>query len=609
MKPVEPTPNRPSAVQPSVVRFGAFTLDPRSGELCDGSKCVRLQEQPLAILRLLIARPGQLVTREELRDGLWPGGTFVDFEHSLNAAIKRLRLALGDDADNPRFVETLPRRGYRFIASIAAAEQSDLAHESRAAPSPRLAVLPFSNLSHEIEQEYFSDGLTEEMIVQLGQLCRGRIGVIARWSSMAFKGTTERTRAIGDALGADYLLEGSVRRDGDRARITARLVDAREETQLWAETYDRRVTDSLSVQVDVAARIARSLTMELAPATLITARAPSTSVAAYQEYLKGRYHWNKLDDDRQAGSASALSHALAYFTKAAALDPQCAPAHASAAHVHIASAQQYLASPRAELQEARAAGLRALELDQGVAEAHLALADVHRMLEWDWDGAEVAYLRASALNPSLENVHRRYSLLLAIQSRKSEALREAERACELDPFCMVVSASAALVEYLVGEFDRTIERCTRILDLAPEYLAPRRLIGAAYLQVGRTGDALDSLEAVQAEGVNAPVVTAWLAHAAAVGGDRSGAMRWLERLQQLGRERYVSPYHSALAYVGVGAADQALAALEQAAEQCDPALAYVVVEPRFAPLRSDARFARLQREIGFARRDILTAPS
>jgi len=607
MTPTGPTRPGSTLGQMTAVRFGAFTLDTRSGELDDGSKRVRLQEQPLALLRLLIERPGQLVTREELRECLWPGGTFVDFEHSLNAAIKRLRQALGDEADNPRFVETLPRRGYRFIASIVPADRTVSEPASSVAPSVRLAVLPFSNLSHEIGQEYFSDGLTEEMIAQLGQLCRGRIGVIARWSSMAFKGTTERARAIGDALGAEYLLEGSVRREGDRARITARLVDARGETQLWAETYDRHVTDTLSVQVDVAARIARSLTMELAPSATTLARPSSTSVAAYQEYLKGRYFWNKLDDDRQTWSASALSQALSYFRSTTALDPQFAPPFASAARVHIARAQQYFAPPRTELETARNLASRALDLDQNLADAHLAWADVRRMLEWDWDGAEAAYRQALALNPSHENVHRRYSLMLAIQSRKVEAIREAELACDLDPFCMVVSVSAALVEYLIGDFDRAIERCRHILDLAPEYLAPRRLIGAAYLQVGRTADAIEALEAVQAQGINAPVVTAWLAHAVAVCGNRARALHWLERLERLGRERYVSPYHRALAYVGLGATDEALAALEQAAVHRDPALAYIVVEPRFAPVRSDARFVRLLGEIGMAREDSLAA--
>src|SRR6187402_1850719 len=208
------------------LRFGAFELDVRLRELRRGTSRVRLQEQPFEILRLMLERPGDVVTREQLRQRLWPNGTFVDFEHSLNAAVKRLRAALGDDAENPRFVETLPRRGYRFIASLNAAEPAALPAAAPATPRVRLAVLPFTNLSEDPGQDYFSDGLTEEMISQLGGLYRGRVGVLARWSSMVFKGTSRRASEIGEALRADYLLEGSVRRDGDRVRITARLVEA-----------------------------------------------------------------------------------------------------------------------------------------------------------------------------------------------------------------------------------------------------------------------------------------------------------------------------------------------------------------------------------------------
>src|SRR5687768_5599485 len=273
---------------PQILRFGNFELDVRSRELRGSGACVRLQEQPLEILRLMLERPGAVVTRDELRRRLWPEGTFVDFEHSLNAAVKRLRAALGDDADHPRFVETLPRRGYRFIGAMEAGGADKVGEGV-----PRVAVLPFSNLSEEGSQEYFTDGLTEEMIAQLGQRCRGRLGVIARWSSMVFKGSTQRSREIGQALRAQYLLEGSVRREGDRVRVTASLVETASETHLWSETYERHLTDCLQVQSDIAARIAESLTLELVTENAAPrSRSAATSASAYQEYLKGRYHWN-----------------------------------------------------------------------------------------------------------------------------------------------------------------------------------------------------------------------------------------------------------------------------------------------------------------------------
>src|SRR6187401_2001274 len=269
------------------LKFGSFELDLRLRELRTGATRVRLQEQPFEILRLMLERPGDVVTREQLRHHLWPAGTYVDFEHSLNAAVKRLRAALGDDADNPRFVETLPRRGYRFIAPLQSSETSEARHADAACP--RLAVLPFSNLSDDTSHEYFSDGLTEELIAQLGPRCRGRIAVIARRSSMVFKGTLQRASEVAEVLRADYLLEGSVRRDGRRVRVTVRLVEGPTETELWSETHDRTVDDWLSVQADIAAHVARSLMVELSPVPLIDTPDPQ----AHQAYLKARYHWGR----------------------------------------------------------------------------------------------------------------------------------------------------------------------------------------------------------------------------------------------------------------------------------------------------------------------------
>ena len=571
------------------LRFGSFELDVRSRELRTGANRVRLQEQPFEILRMMLERPGAVVTRDELRQRLWPNGTFVDFEHSLNAAVKRLRAALGDNADNPRFVETLPRRGYRFIAAL-----SPESGEVAVAAVPRVAVLPFSNLSDEGSQDYFTDGLTEEMIAQLGQRCRGRMGVIARWSSMAFKGTTERSRAIGQALRVEYLLEGSVRREGDRVRVTARLVEAASETHLWAETYERHLTDCLSVQADIAARIAESLALELAPGRPPDAQSAATSASAYQEYLKGRYYWNHWVRPDDGGGEQALSS----FNDALRIDPNFAPGYASLSRVHIARAVHYLERPRRALEAARTAAKRALDLNPELSEGHLALADVRRMLEWDWHGAETAYLRAIALNPSQENAHRGYGALLVALSRPGEAIREAERACEFDPLCLVVNTNAAWVRFLVGDHDAALGHCRRTADLDPQYLPARRLIGAVYLQAGKTRDAIDVLEAAHAEAKEDPIVAAALAHAKAIAGDEAGATALLEALRRLDRRRYLPPYYLALVHVGLGDADRAFAALEQATVDADPALGYVAVDPRFEPIRRDARYLRLVELLG-----------
>ena len=569
------------------LRFGPFELDVRSRELRQGKKCVRLQEQPFEILRMMLERPGHVVTRDELCSRLWPNGTFVDFEHSLNAAVKRLRAALGDDADNPTFVQTLPRRGYRFIADAGAADAASAGVAHRV----RLAVLPFTNVGDEPGQEYFTDGLTEEMIAQLGQLCRGRIGVIARSSSMTFKRSAQRAREIGETLRADFLLEGSVRQEGDRVRITARLVETAGETHLWVETYERHLTDYLSVQADVAARIARSLTMELVPEERHGAHATSRDADAYQSYLKARFYWNKPGDN-------GVDEALFYFEQSLSKDPSFAAAHAGMARARILRAEYYGDVPRRVLEYARQSAKRAIELEPSLSEGHLALAEVRRTLEWDWRGAESAYTQAIVLNPSHEGAHRSYGVLLAALSRTGDALREAERACELDPLCLVVHSTAAWVRYVAGDYDGAIDRCRHVNDMDPRFFAARRLLGAAYLQSGREDEAIQSFESALAQAGEDPVLLAWLAHAKAYVGERDEATSLLAKLARLKTKRYVPSYHVALAHVGLGDVDAAFAALEQATVDCDPSLPSVAVEPRFEPLRGDSRYTRLVELLG-----------
>lgn len=569
------------------LRFGPFTLDARSRELVAGASRTRLQDQPYEILCLLLERPGDVVTREELSRRLWPDGTFVDFEHSLNAAIKRLRAALGDDADSPRFIETVPRRGYRFVGvGVPASGASAVT----APPPVRLAVLPFDNLSQDPAQEYFSDGLTEEMISQLGRLGRGRIGVIARWSSMAFKGSPMRAREVGEALQVQYLLEGSVRRDGDRVRITARLIEAAAETHLWSEAYERALTDCLSVQADVAARIARSLAMELAvPPAAAEAAAPDAE--AYQAYLKGRYYWNNGGYAWRPGD-EALDRAMAFYQRALVLAPSFGAAHAAMARAEVASGEYYREPPRQALLRARTTAARALEFDPGAFEAHLALADAKRLLEYDWEGAERAYMDVIAANPSDERGHRAYAALLAALGRHAMAVREAERARELDPLCLTVGTSAAWVRYAAGDYAVAVRLCRHTLDMDPGFPAARRLLGAALLMSGQVDEALAQLSSAGTS-VDDVVTLAWLAHAQACAGARAEAVALVERVRALSATRYVSGYHLALPLVALGEHDRAFAALDDAWVDRDPSLTHVWVEPRFDPLRDDPRFHAL----------------
>jgi TolB-like protein/tetratricopeptide (TPR) repeat protein len=569
---------------PDPLRFGTFELDVRSRELRNGGTRIRLQEQPLEILRLMLERPGEVITRDDLRLRLWPNGTFVDFEHSLNAAIKRLRAALGDNADCPTFIETVPRRGYRFIGSVPATSRES-SPVAAASPRVRLVVLPFSNLSDDSSQEYFSDGLTEELIAQLGPLCRGQVGIIARWSSMFFKGSLQRAREIGEALNANYLLEGSTRRDGSRVRITARLVEAATEAHLWSETYDRTTSDWLSVQADVAGRVARSLMRELVPAAPVVA-APREHPVAYQAYLRGRYHWARPGD-------GGLDEALRCFTEAVAEAPNFAAAFGALARVRVASAEYYHEMPRTELVAAREAATRALDIDPTISEAQAALGDVHRMLDVDWHHAEAAYTRALALNHCNEAALRSFGLTLALQARHAEGAAQIEQARELDPLCLATSTQEAWMFYLAGNYDASIASCRRTMGMDPEFIGAQRVLAASLIQLGRMDEGIAQLEQALTTADSNPVLLTWLAHAKAIAGCRSQAIHLVARARALEATRYVPPFHLAIAHAGLGALDEAFAALDQAWLDRDPALGSVDTEPRFEPLRQDSRYREL----------------
>ena len=581
-------------------RFGRFELDLRARELRKDGVRIRLQDQPFELLAMLLERPAEVLTRDELRGRLWPDGTFVDFEHGLNAAVKRLRAALGDDAEHPRFVETLHRRGYRFIGTV---ERLDFDHRDRwdswngreagstnaANAKRRLAVLPFTCLSGDAGHEYFTEGLREEMITELGRLCAGRLGVIARTSSTLIQRTATRIRDIGQFLRVDFVVEGNVRLEGDRARITVQLIETRGETQLWADSYERHLSDYFQVQSEVATEIVHSLAVELLPVPADAPPAGTRHVAAHQAYLKGRYHWNKPGDE-------ALVPAIAFFKQAVALDEQFAFAHSALARAYVGAVNYDVLEPRVGLDNARRSALRALELDPTDSEAHLTLAEVERVLEWNWNGAEKAYKTALAFNPSNVAVHRLYGLYLAARGRTAEASAAADRAYDLDPLCLVVNTSAALVRFLARDFNPAIERCRDTLDMDDAYAPARRLLTAALLQAGRRDEATRELEMLAHSHLD-PVSLAWLAHGFATLGDRARAGGLLEQLAGLARERYVSAYHRALPHVAIGDPDGALRLLTQAFEQRDPSIINLGTEPRFDAIGSDPRYKALVEQL------------
>jgi TolB-like protein/Tfp pilus assembly protein PilF len=451
-------------------------------------------------------------------------------------------------------------------------------------------VLPFTDPGSAPGHEYFSEGLTEEMITRLGRWGSDRLAVVARTSSMLVQRTAHTTREIGQSLQADVILSGSIRRDGDRMRITARLIETRGETQLWAESYDRHLSDCLLVQSQVAAEIAQSLAMELLPEAR-TRRPGTRQVAAHQAFLKGRYHWNKA-------GAAGVEEAVAFYGQAVAIDPDFAAAHASLARAHVAAAEYYLREPREALEAGRLAAARALDLDPSDSDAHVALAEIRKTVDGDYEGAETAYRFGIAFNPSNEAAHRMYGLFLAARGRMPEAVLAAERACDLDPLCLVVNTSAAWVRYLAREYDEAIDWCRHTLGMDPQFGPAHRVLAAALLQTGRIDEAISVFERAMAARPDT-VSALWMAHAAALRGDAARAVEILKPLEgaadglQRAASGYVSPYHRALVYVALDRNDDAVLLLHAAFEARDPAIVNLAVEPRFDRLREDPRYRAL----------------
>jgi TolB-like protein/tetratricopeptide (TPR) repeat protein len=563
-------------------RFGRFEVDVRAAELRKDGVRLRLQGQPFDVLVMLLRRPGDIVTREQLRQQLWPDGTFVDFEHGLNAAVKRLRAALGDSAENPRYVETLHRRGYRFIGTLEHVDRAAAAPGGAPRQRQRLAVLPFLSLAG---PEYFAEGLREEMITQLGRLCAGRLGVIARTSSTLIQRTASRVRDIGEALGVDFVVEGNVRGEGDRARITVQLVETRGETQLWAESYERHLSDCFRVQSEVATEIVHSLAVELLSPTSAALSRGTRDLGAHQAYLKGRYHWNRPADE-------GITQAIVFFEQAVELDRRFACAHAALGRVHVSAVNYQVLEPRPALERARQAARRALELDPADSEAHLTLAEVGRILEWDWSGAEKCYRTALAFNPSSVAAHRHYGLFLAARGRLGEASSATEQAYELDPLCLEVNTNAAWVRFLARDYESAAERCRHTLDMDGRFAPARCLLAVALVQAGRVDEATGELEALAADGAD-PVTLSWLTHGFAAAGRMDRARELLAELDQLSRDRYVSAYHRAIACAATGDRSRALGFLEEATEQRDPAITNLGMDPKLDALRSDRRYAAL----------------
>jgi TolB-like protein/DNA-binding winged helix-turn-helix (wHTH) protein/Tfp pilus assembly protein PilF len=637
-------------------RFGLFDVDRRTGELRKQGLRLRLRGRPIDILLVLLERPGEVVTRDELRQRLWPADTFVDFDHGLHSAVNRLREALGDAAENPRFIETLPRRGYRFIAPVtpvpaavaapaaplAEAEAPDSVETPRATALPThvpganpktpaglerqswsswhaaallggaialaavayvgwlgrstgrsvakmtIAVLPFANLSGDPDQEYLSDGFTEELIAELGTIVPDRLSVIGRSTSILYKGARKSVGDIGRELGVMYLLDGSVRRSGSRVRVTAQLVETHGMTNLWTDSYERDVGDVLTVQSDVARQIARSLALALAPDAPARTGATSPPFEAYDLYMRGRYFREQATED---GARRAIEH----YERALAIDPDYAAAHAA-----IADAYRLLGAPGWEVERpltlltrAKAAAERALALDPRSPEARAVLAMIRFNFEWDLDGAEREIQAALAINPSFAQAHQYHSGILMTMGRMDAAIEAARRAVELDPLAPTATTSLGVRYYYARRPTDAIEQFRKTLEIAPSFPVAHWGLAQVYRQQKRFAEQVAELQRATTLSGNSSYMRAHLAYGFAVAGNRSNADALRQELRAEASARYVAPYHFALIAAGLGETDEAMRWLERAFEDRSGWLVFLPVEPEFDGMRTAPAFRQL----------------
>ena len=567
--------------------FRQYRLDTRARLLFRNGQRVVLTPKAVDLLIALVEAQGQTVDKQELLRRVWPD-TVVE-EGSLSSHIFQLRRALGEGAEGQRFIETIPKRGYRFVSPCA---QLGSSAPASAGGRLMLVVLPFENLSGGRKHDYFSEGLTEEMISQLAQLNPEQLGVIARTSAMQYKSTTKTPQQIGHELGVSHLLEGSVRRAGGRVRITAQLIRVSDATHLWAEGYERELHDILALQAQVARAIAREIQITLTVrADRRLDQVAALDPGAHEAYLRGRHLWNRRTEE-------GMRKSIAQYEEAIRLQPGYATAYAGLADSHVMLACRGMVPAKDSLRKAKAAGRKALELDGELSEAHGSLAHV-RLHDWDWEGLERDFQRAIDLHPALSIVYYWYGEYLMSMGRPQEAIAMTRRAQQSDPLSPVVGASLGMILYLARQSDEAETVLQRAHELDPNHFLPHMRLGLVRLQQHRGADAIAEFKTAVELADRSTETLAALATAYATAGKSGAARKLVAQLQASQAEHYVLPYNIAKIYAAAGARERALEWLERAYQEGNPDLIELNSEPLLDSLRGEPEFCDLMRRIGF----------
>ncbi len=587
-----PTTNAATDATRQNVGFDCFEADLQSGLLFKRGLKIPLREQSFQVLACLLQHPAQVVSREELRRQLWPGDVFVDFEKSLNTAVAHLRQALGDSADRPRFIETVPKRGYRFLAGVRVLPENATGPITR---RTRLAVLPFANWSGDAAEEYFSDAMTDEIITALAALAPERLAVIARTTAMRYKGTHKDVARIGRELNVDYVVEGGVRRADHRVAINVQLVRTSDQTHVFARKYDAEMGDVFGLHDRVARDIGTQIPAAAgnAPndATLRgRARKPTEDLAAYNEYIQGRYFMSRWTPE---GVAKARRH----FEVALARDPAFALAYDALAELCWYLGFWGFASPTEMDLIGRGYALRAIEIDDTLAETHALLGYFPKAGYWDWEEVLQCVERGRGLNPASPVVGLRYAIALLVVGRAGEAITELERALESDPLSLELRGWFAEALYLGRQYDRAIEQALLLAESEPQHFLSHMVLGHVYLGPQRYEESVAALRKSADVSGGFPLVLGWLGLALGLGGHSEEARTVLERLRAIAKQSYVPPTSFAWTHLGLGEIDDALIWLDRAADAHDRMANTLKTYPFLDPLRADPRFHALLRKM------------